>query len=373
MTDTTPTTVPGTLPGRARATGRPSTVAEGSRDLLWAAGSGRPRPFLAGEPQRTPGLEVKPSNIGLTRRSRPDLTLPPVTPRQRPGNAPITRRSHDEPRHRPTSISAASRRLALRVPGRNLHDDDRESVGVAGHHLDEAPGLALRLLLDHDIRGGEPSPLLVDIADLKQQPDGARWRLGRGSRDLEESRAKEEHDAAVGSATPLAEDGEAERLAVEAQRALEVAGVKQDSAGEDVHGSRIAAGEILRARARRGAGSRGCPRWPPPAVGVRSRGDPDQLGSVRAAATALAGAARTELRGRPRATGSGCLARGRGVPRGRRLDARSVERTRPFSAFAPARCDHAERPHFLRIPAVRGHRSPGGQPGLCALGAALCA
>ena len=87
MTDTTPTTVPGTLPGRARATGRPSTVAEGSRDLLWAAGSGRPRPFLAGEPQRTRGLEVKPSNISLTPRSRPDLTLPPVTPRQRPGNA----------------------------------------------------------------------------------------------------------------------------------------------------------------------------------------------------------------------------------------------------------------------------------------------
>ena len=87
LTDTTPTTAPATLPGRARATGRPSTVAEGSRDLLWAAGSGRPRPFLAGEPQRTPGLEVKPSNISLTPRSRPDLTFSPVTPRRRPGNA----------------------------------------------------------------------------------------------------------------------------------------------------------------------------------------------------------------------------------------------------------------------------------------------
>ena len=98
MTDTTPTTAPGTLPGRAGATGRPSTVAEGSRDLLWAAGSGRPRPFLAGEPQRTPGLEVKPSNISLTPRSRPDLTRPPVTappaPRQR-------RRSRDDPTTNP--------------------------------------------------------------------------------------------------------------------------------------------------------------------------------------------------------------------------------------------------------------------------------
>ena len=85
LTDTTPTTAPATLPGRARATGRPRTVAEGSRDLLWAAGSGRPRPFLDGEPRRTPGLEVKPSNISLTPRSR--LDLPPVPPRQRPGNA----------------------------------------------------------------------------------------------------------------------------------------------------------------------------------------------------------------------------------------------------------------------------------------------
>jgi hypothetical protein len=165
-----------------------------------------------------------------------------ASPRRRTGPRRINRR-HVAPSVRldPRLASlAASRRPALRVPGRDL--------------------------LDHDIRGGEPSPLLVDIADLKQQPDGAGWRLGRGSRELEESRANEEHDAAIGSATPLAEDGEAERLAIEAQRALEVAGVKQDSAGEDVHGSRIAAAEILRARARRVAGSRRRTRWPPPAV-----------------------------------------------------------------------------------------------------------
>jgi hypothetical protein len=70
---------------------------------------------------------------------------------------------------------------------------------------------------------------------------------------------------------------------------------------------------------------------------------------------------------------SGCLARGRAFLAGGDWDARSVEGTRPFSAFAPARCDHAERSHFLRIPTVRAHRSPGWQPGLCAPGAALCA
>jgi hypothetical protein len=123
LTDTTPTTAPGTLPGRARATGRPSTVAEGLRDLLWAAGSGRPRPLLDGEPQRTPGLEVKPSNISLTPRSRPDLTFRPCRPASAPATPPITRRSHDDPRHRPTSI--ISRRGAAASLRRHLHGSVR--------------------------------------------------------------------------------------------------------------------------------------------------------------------------------------------------------------------------------------------------------
>jgi hypothetical protein len=48
-------------------------------------GSGlvRPRPLLDGEPRRTPGLEVKPSNISLIPQSI-TLDLPPVPPRQRP-------------------------------------------------------------------------------------------------------------------------------------------------------------------------------------------------------------------------------------------------------------------------------------------------
>src|SRR6266540_3724413 len=93
-----------------------------------------------------------------------------ASPRRRAGPAhqPASRGPIRSTHPRLASL-AASRRPALRVPRRDLHDNDRESVGVAGHHLDEAPGLALRLLLDHDIRGGEPSPLLVDIADLKQQ------------------------------------------------------------------------------------------------------------------------------------------------------------------------------------------------------------
>jgi hypothetical protein len=80
----------GTLPGRARAPGRPTTVARGSRHQLWAAGPHRPRPLLDSEPRRTPGLEVKPSNISLTPPST-RLDLPLVPPRQHPGTA--------DPRH----------------------------------------------------------------------------------------------------------------------------------------------------------------------------------------------------------------------------------------------------------------------------------
>jgi hypothetical protein len=149
--------------------------------------------------------------------------------------------------------------------------------------------------------------------------------------------------------------------------------VKQDSAGEDVHGSRIAAGEILRARARRGAGSRGCPRCRLLPWGCG-------LGATLTNWVAYGPLPQRWLVPLERSCAGARAPRGAVVwpeveafRAGGGWDARSVERTRPFSAFAPARCDHAERPHFLRIPTVRGHRSPGGRPGLCALGAALCA
>jgi hypothetical protein len=68
----------------------------------------------------------------------------------------------------PLAWSVASRRAALWVVRRDLDDDDRESVGITGHHLDQAPGLARRLLLDRDIGGGESLPLALHVADLKQ-------------------------------------------------------------------------------------------------------------------------------------------------------------------------------------------------------------
>jgi hypothetical protein len=89
LTEHTPITAPGTLPGRARATRGSTTVAAGSRELLWAAGPRRWRPFLDGEPRRIPGLEVP----ALEYQSDPavdTLDLPLVPPRQRPGHADHT-------------------------------------------------------------------------------------------------------------------------------------------------------------------------------------------------------------------------------------------------------------------------------------------
>jgi hypothetical protein len=87
LTDHSPTIAPGTLSGRARAPGRPSTVARRLATRLWATGLGRLRPSLDCEPRRTPGLEVtQPSHISLTPQSI-RLDLPLVPPRERPASA----------------------------------------------------------------------------------------------------------------------------------------------------------------------------------------------------------------------------------------------------------------------------------------------
>jgi hypothetical protein len=86
MTDTTPTIAPGTLPGRARATRRPTTAAERSRVDNEQPANNRPRPTVDSEPRRIPGLEV----TALEYQSDPAidrLDLQLVPPRQHPGKA----------------------------------------------------------------------------------------------------------------------------------------------------------------------------------------------------------------------------------------------------------------------------------------------
>jgi hypothetical protein len=133
----TPTIAPGTLPGRARATGRPSTVARRLASRLWAAGPGRPRPLLDSEPRRTPGLEVEPSNISLTPQSM-RLDLPPVPPRQRPASANHTIKR----RTRLTTTLHISRQIAsarLLAQVTDEHRGDGTRPGAAPARLSRRP------------------------------------------------------------------------------------------------------------------------------------------------------------------------------------------------------------------------------------------
>jgi hypothetical protein len=86
LTDPTPTTAPGTLPGRPRALPEgPRPSHEGSR-LHYGQPAYRQRPLLDGEPRRIQGLEVK----ALEYQSDPQSTrldLRPVPPRERPASA----------------------------------------------------------------------------------------------------------------------------------------------------------------------------------------------------------------------------------------------------------------------------------------------
>jgi hypothetical protein len=110
LTDKTPITAPATLSGRARAPAKAHDSRARLATQLWAAGPRRPCPLLDGEPRRTPGLEVESSNISLTPQST-RLDLPPVPPRQRPGDArhqTTTRRPGAVTTHPPYQLSAAS-------------------------------------------------------------------------------------------------------------------------------------------------------------------------------------------------------------------------------------------------------------------------
>jgi len=98
LTDTTPIIAPGTLPGRARATRRPTTVAQDSRPDYGQPATHRSRPTLDSEPRRIPGLEV----AALEYQSDPAvdrLDLQHAPPRQPPGNAD-TNPTHRRPTHK---------------------------------------------------------------------------------------------------------------------------------------------------------------------------------------------------------------------------------------------------------------------------------
>ena len=124
--------------------------------------------------------------------------------------------------------------------GRHLGEDQGEAVGIARDHLEEAPRLHLGLLLDRYALLRQPFPDGVEVAYLEEEANSVRGRLGRGARDLEEAAAEKEDDAAGLSLAPLTVDGEAKRVLVEAERALEVLRTKEDAAREDLDPASLA-------------------------------------------------------------------------------------------------------------------------------------
>lgn len=79
----------------------------------------------------------------------------------------------------------------------------------------------------------------LHVPDLQQQPDGVGRSPARGSGDFEQAGAEVEDHAAPGTAAPLAEDGQPQRLLIEALRASDVGRMQQDATGEDVHVLRV--------------------------------------------------------------------------------------------------------------------------------------
>jgi len=127
-----------------------------------------------------------------------------------------------------------------RVLGPDLDENQGEAVGIARDHLEEAPRLHLGLLLDRYAPLRQPFPDGVEVAYLEEEANSVGGRLGRGARDLEEAAAEKEDGAAGFSLAPLTVDGEAKRVLVEVERALEVLGTKEDAAREDLDPASLA-------------------------------------------------------------------------------------------------------------------------------------
>jgi len=83
---------------------------------------------------------------------------------------------------------------------------------------------------------GQPGVLGVNVPYL--DPGHHHWAPGRPAAcpgDLEQARAGEEHHAGIVRGAEVPVDGQAQRVAVEAAAAVQVAGAQQDPAAQNVH------------------------------------------------------------------------------------------------------------------------------------------
>jgi hypothetical protein len=103
-------------------------------------------------------------------------------------------------------------------------------------HISVKPqGFAVGSRMTRDAGRGQPDVLGADVPHLDPDHYRVPGRAVTVPRDLEQSRAEEEHHAGILRRAELPVDGQAKYITVEAAAAVRVAGPQQDPAAQNVH------------------------------------------------------------------------------------------------------------------------------------------
>ena len=119
--------------------------------------------------------------------------------------------------------------------GGNFDEDDADAVGVLDPHFGQSPGFRCGPSEDTGSCPSQPVVLCVNIAYLEPDHHRAPGRAGRVARDLEQSRAEEEHQPWICGRAELPVDRQAQYVAIETMAAAQIDGAQQDPAAQNVH------------------------------------------------------------------------------------------------------------------------------------------
>ena len=122
--------------------------------------------------------------------------------------------------------------------GGHLDQDHHQTVRISNAELDQAPRFLNRAFDDRHRGGAQLSFRLAHIPHLKPELCRRRGRLDLLVGDLQEPAAQEEDDPARSAVAKLAHRVKAEGVPVEGHAAVEVARVKNETAGKYLHRAR---------------------------------------------------------------------------------------------------------------------------------------
>lgn len=152
---------------------------------------------------------------------------------------------------------------AERVPFRDLDDDDLDPVRVFDPHLDQAPGLLLRLPRDGRPGLGQPLVLGPDVPDLHPDHGRARGLAGPVAGHLQHPLPEEEHHARIVGGPELPVDRQSQHVPVEPPAPVKIGRPQQDPAAQHLHTSILSTGfRASRAGPRYWPASDAASRWP---------------------------------------------------------------------------------------------------------------